>query len=82
MLDLETRTAILRLRAEGHGAKRIARELRISRNSVKAVVASGEARVPPMARDTVLDDHIDRIRALHTLCRGNWVRVHLSLIHI
>ena len=76
MLDLETRTAILRLRAEGHGTKRIARELRISRNSVKAVVASGEARVPPMARATVLAAHIARIRALHTLCRGNWVRVH------
>lgn len=79
MLDLATRAAIHRLRAEGHGTKRIARELRISRNSVKRVLASGQVAVPPMERDTVLDDHVDRIRALHAICQGNWVRVHEEL---
>ncbi len=79
MLDYATRMAILRLRKEGHGTKRIARELRISRNSVKRVLASGEAVVPPMERDTALETHVDKIRALHEVCRGNWVRVHEEL---
>ncbi len=79
MLDYATRTAILRLRTEGHGTKRIARELRISRNSVKKVLESGEAAVPPMERDTTLDEHLDKVRALHEVCRGNWVRVHEEL---
>lgn len=79
MLDLATRTAILRLRAEGHGTKRIARELRVSRASVKRVLASGEATVPPMRRPVALDEHVDKIRALHAICRGNWVRVHEEL---
>ncbi len=46
MLDLETRTAILRLREAGHGAKRIAKALGISRNAVRRVLRSGEATVP------------------------------------
>lgn len=79
MLDYATRSAILELHAKGRGTKRIARELRISRNSVKKVIASGQVAVPPLERDTVLDQHVDRIRALHNLCRGNWVRVHEEL---
>lgn len=35
MLDLETRTAILRLHREGHGSRRIARALGVSRNAVR-----------------------------------------------
>lgn len=79
MLDLETRTAILRLRQEGHGTKRIAQELRVSRTSVKKVLATGEPAVPRPDRATGLDDHIDKIRALHDVCQGNWVRVHEEL---
>ena len=51
MLDLDTRTAIFRLQREGHGSKKIAKALGVSRNSVRGVLRSGEAAVPPMERD-------------------------------
>lgn len=75
MLDHATRTAILRLREEGHGAKRIAAALGLSRTSVRKVLASGQAEVPSLERPTTLDAHTDTIRALHVTCKGNWVRV-------
>ena len=79
MLDLDTRAAVLRLRHEGHGAKRIARALGISRNAVRRVLRSGEAMVPALERKEQLSPHLDRIRALHLACRGNMVRVHEEL---
>ena len=80
MLDLETRTAILRLHREGHGARRIARELGVSRNAVKKVIRSGRAAVPHMqGRETALDSELNRIRELHVECKGNQVRVHEKL---
>ena len=79
MLELETRTAILRLHAEGHGARTIARALRVSRNAVRKVVRSGEAEVPLLDRTTDLDPHLVRVRALHVDCAGNLVRVHEEL---
>jgi len=79
MLDLETRTAVLRLHREGHGARRIARALGISRNAVRAVLRSGVVEVPPLERSEKLDGHIDRVRELHAACRGNLARVHEEL---
>lgn len=83
MLDLETRTAILRLHHEGHGARRIAAALGVSRNAVRTVVRSGRAEVPPMqGRETALDAELNRIRALHITCKGNQVRVHEELAEV
>lgn len=79
MLELETRTAILRLHAEGHGARTIARALRVSRNAVRKVLRSGEAEVPALERATDLDPHLMRVRAMHLECAGNLVRVHEEL---
>jgi len=79
MLDLETRTAILRLHREGHGSKKIAGALRISRNAVRHVLRSGEAVVPPLQRDEQLAPQLDQIRELHLACKGNLVRVHEEL---
>ena len=79
MLDLDTRTTILRLASEGHGIKAIARWLGLSKNSVKAVVRSGQADVPKLDRDEQLIEHIDRVRELFASCRGNLVRVHEEL---
>jgi IS30 family transposase len=41
MLDKDTRTAILALSHKGYGVRRIARELNLSRNSVRRVIQSG-----------------------------------------
>lgn len=79
MLDFDTRTTILRLHAEGHGINAIKRALHVSRNSVRSVLASGVADVPALERPQKLDEHIDRIRALYALCKGNLVRVHEKL---
>lgn len=79
MLDLETRTAILRLKREGHGSKRIARALGVSRNAVRDVLRSGQAEVPALQRDERLLPHLDRVRELVVACRGNRVRVREEL---
>lgn len=79
MLDLDTRTAVLRLAREGHGLRAIARALGISRNSVKAVLQSGTAVVPTQQRSESAAPHAERIERLHGLCKGNLVRVHEEL---
>ena len=50
MLNHETRSAILRLRQEGHGTRFIAKAVGIARESVKRVLASGSAEVPDIER--------------------------------
>mgnify|MGYP001221542222 CR=1 FL=1 len=75
MLDLETRTAIFKLRAEGHQLRAIARDLHVSRNSVRAVLASGQAAVPSLVRPDAAVEHAARIAELYVICKGNLVRV-------
>jgi len=79
MLDLDTRTAILRLSAEGHDVRAIVRILKLSRGAVRKVLRSGVAEVPTLARDEQLDPHLERVRELHVSCKGNLVRVHEEL---
>jgi hypothetical protein len=79
MLDLDTRHAILRLSREGHGIKAIARWLGVSRNSVRRVLESGQAEVPPLQRAEQLATHVERIETLYAACEGNLVRVHEEL---
>lgn len=80
MQDLDTRAAILRLQREGHGARTIARALSVSRGTVKRVLKTGTTAVPAMARREKAEPHEVTIRALHTTCKGNLVRVHEELI--
>ena len=75
MLDLATRTAILKLRAEGRDLRAIARDLHVSRNSVRAVVASGHAEVPSLVRPDSAAPHASLIAELFPICNGNLVRV-------
>lgn len=75
MLDLDTRTAILKLHEQGHGLRPIARLVGVSRNAVREVLKSGVREVPPLERASQLDPHVDRVRELYALCRGNLVRV-------
>lgn len=75
MLDVDTRAAILRLAQAEHGLRFIARTLRISRNSVRKVLESGQVKVPPIERTESCAEHLDRIRALYKDCDGNLVRV-------
>lgn len=75
MLDLYTRTAILRLSKEGHGARTIARALSLSRNAVRDVIRMGVVEVPALERNERLAESLDLVRSLHADCKGNLVRV-------
>jgi transposase len=79
MLEMETRAAVLRLHAEGHGLRPIARALGISRNSVRKVLEGGAAEVPELERPSSAEPHRERIVELHARCQGNLVRVHEEL---
>jgi transposase len=75
MLSWETRTAILKLREQGHGTRAIAQAVGVSRNAVKRVLGDGDAAARTQARDDSLTDHLARVRELHHSCKGNLVRV-------
>lgn len=79
MLDQSQRQTILALREAGHGIRAIARALGISRVAVKRVLASGDARPPPVERAEKAEAHRDDILALYAECKGNLVRVHEEL---
>jgi transposase len=79
MLDEATRTAILRLRTAGHGTRRIARALGVSRGAVEEVVGRGTSEVPRIERSEKAQNFDEEIRSLHESCKGNLVRVHEEL---
>lgn len=79
MLDRDTRAAVLKLAEREVGVRAIARALKISRNTVRAVLASGLPEVAGLERQEQLDPHIDLIRSLVASCKGNLVRVHEEL---
>jgi len=72
--------AILRLHSKGLGIKRIARALKVSKNTVRKVLASGTPEVPPLVRAESLDEHRELIEELFLSCEGNRVRVHEELV--
>jgi len=80
MLDETTRSAVLRLRQEGHGTRAIARALGVSRGTVKAVLARGDAGVPPLDRSEKAEPYREQILELYASCKGNLVRVHEELL--
>jgi transposase len=75
MQDRDTRNAILQLRARGHGIRRIARDLRVSRGTVKRVLKAGTAEVPTLEREEKAEPHEAKILELYASCQGNLVRV-------
>ena len=79
MLDSETRSAILQLHQRGQGIRPIARALDISRNTVKAVLADGNARVPELNRASAVEPYRELIGQLYLSCAGNVVRVQEEL---
>ena len=79
MLDKDMRATILNLHRQGHGRHAIAQSLKISRNSVKAVIKSGSPESKPEWRASRLSDRREEIRGLHDQCAGNLVRVREKL---
>ncbi len=80
MLDEATRTAILKLKAAGHGSRAIARALAIARASVRRVIACGEAAPPPIIRAELAEAHRETILELYARYQGHLGRVHEELL--
>lgn len=84
MLDKETRMAVLTLRGKGCGLRKIAKELEISRNSVRSVIHAGADQAVG-GRGSQLDVYLEDIRVLYAACedkrkgRANLVRVREKL---
>lgn len=76
MLSQEMRVAVLTLHKQGHGSRKIAKDLGVGRSAVKEVILSGRSEVrrrlgPPHR----LEPHVENLRQLHGTCQGNLVRV-------
>jgi transposase len=80
MLDRELRVAILELYKRGHGARRIARALKISRTTVRRVLGSGDPERADFQREELLDARLEQVQSLFDRCEGNLVRVHEELV--
>ncbi|MGH9477475.1 MAG: Mu transposase domain-containing protein [Terriglobales bacterium] len=80
MLDEATRSAILKLKGEGHGSRTIAQVLGIARASVRRVIGSGVAQVPPLSRAELAESWREQILELHARYQGHLGRVHEELI--
>ena len=66
MLSQEMRMAVLTLQKQGHGSRKIARDLGVGRNAVREVIASGRAEVargkgPPHR----LEPFVESLRKMH-----------------
>ena len=79
MLDEATRTAILKLKSQGHSDRQIAKAVGVARSSVVGVIKQGAATVPPLARRSSVEAHRERILELYARYEGHLVRVHEAL---
>jgi transposase len=80
MLQQSEREAILRLHEKGHGTRRIARAVGVSRNAVRSVLGSGTAEVVPSERAERAEPYRQDILELYQSCKKNLVRVHEELL--
>jgi transposase len=79
MLSQNQRTTILELHAQGVSKREIARVLNISRLSVRKVLRSNSAAVPPLLRPEKAEPYRQQILELLQSCKGNLVRVREEL---
>jgi len=79
MLDQSTRAAILKLREQGYGTRRIAKALGVSRSAVRDVVECGTVEVPHVARVEKWEPYRAQVMEEYARCKGNLVRVHEEL---
>lgn len=80
MLDEATRTAILKLHEQGHGSRMIARTLGTARSTVRRVIGSGHAEVPPLLRTERAEPWREAILELYARYEGHLGRVHEELL--
>lgn len=79
MIDEATRTAILKLKEQGHSLRKIARAVGVCRDSVAKVIANGSSTVPRLARPHRAEPYREQVLALYARYQGHLVRVHEEL---
>ena len=79
MLDEATRTAILKLHTQGHGSRKIAHALDVSRAAVRRVLEIGSATVPALLRAELAEPWREQILELYARYQGHLGRVHDEL---
>jgi hypothetical protein len=80
MLDEHLRAAVLKLKSNGLGTRRIAKALGVSRDAVVDILARGDMKAPTIVRLEKAEPYRDQILELYQSCRGNLVRVHEELV--
>lgn len=78
MIDVEKRKAIFLLHQEGLGIRSIARQLRVSRNTVKKIIKQGGG-MPDVARSDKIHLDTELLGRLYAECDGYAQRVHEKL---
>jgi transposase len=79
MLDEATRIAILKLKSQGHGSRTIAKAVGVARSTVRQVIDSGSAEVPPLVRAELAEPYREQILDLYARYQGHLGRVHEEL---
>ena len=80
MLSKDQRIAILEMSKKGQRIRPIARTLKLSRKSVKEVIASQSSEPPRILRPQKAEPYRKQILELYDQCQGNLVRVHEELL--
>lgn len=80
MLKTSTRATILELTHKGVAKRRIAQLLKLSRHTVREVIASDTSEPPKILRQQKAEPYRDQILQLYRTCQGNLVRVHEELL--
>ena len=79
MIEPEMRKAVYRLHQEGMGVRELSRRLRISRNTVRAIIGQ-EGEVPPSARADAIRIDPELLSKLYEECEGYKQRIHEKLV--
>ena len=79
MLDEATRSAIFKLKEQGHGSRTIAQALGVARASVRRVLSSGRLEVPELQRAQLAEAWREPILELYARYQGHLGRVHEEL---
>jgi len=79
MLDEATRTAILKLKSQGHGTRKIAQAVGVARSTVRQVIDHGRAEVPPLVRAELAEPYREQLLQLYVRYQGHLGRVHEEL---
>src|SRR5689334_4688836 len=74
MLNKDLRQTIISLLQKGHSYRSISQLLKVSRNTVRDVVAEG-VEVKPLQRKNAWLSFLPSLRAIYERCKGNAVRI-------